>query len=493
MSLYVRVTVVCLLVAGGATACFAWNEGTPAQPPLPRKAIPESDAISQSQQLIRQVYESDFQAASSIPEPLVQKLLKAAADTGDDARRYALMIEAEEVAARASDYGRVMSLIEERAKVFLVNSHAARVEKLASCLTPKAKSNPDVLRNLYKYARETARRAEEQEALAEAKQAAELSASVAKAMLLAGKARKDGVLAKDGESKMQQAKMLVKAIEHRRSALAEYQEALEKLKHNPTDRAANGVVGRYLCVENADWDTGLPRLAESDQEPLASLAAEELRTLDVKTPDARSLFLLAGRWWEAADADDESEAFTSALRRHAASLYSIAFASLEDPLEKALAQKRMQEAPPAPVMTGGAAGPRRAGRPKDAIEWKGHFYQLVVTERAISKAHAAFLCGQSDGALVNVETEQELRFLQEMIGRAPIPNGKYHTGGFRMSGQEVRWMWSNGVPADEMISLPSARFGTDNWNDEGSEVYITKDGFFGFRARWGEGYICEWE
>jgi hypothetical protein len=61
-------------------------------------------------------------------------------------------------------------------------------------------------------------------------------------------------------------------------------------------------------------------------------------------PDAKEVFSLAAKWWAAADAKDMSDSLETAVKAHAGGLYESISELLDDPLDKALAEKRMRDA-----------------------------------------------------------------------------------------------------------------------------------------------------
>jgi hypothetical protein len=354
--------VVVSLICRESASCFGQQSGpatladllnTSERPPLKLQAtdtnvpfpavVPDEAAVKEAQGLMEQAYEDDYETATKNPEPLIQKLLAAAGQTKDPVRRYSYLISAEEAAVIGGDVGRTMELIDIRAGEFAIDGLQSRIDRLAEFLTPKAKTDLEFMARLYEHALETAERGVKQDSLEQAKAAAEMAASVAKSMFLTGKAKKNDGVADDGEAKQAQALALVKDIERRAGLFAEYQKALETIKAKE-DPAANGVIGRYLCFAAGEWTKGLPFLAKGDQKDVAEVAGEELRVFADGRPDAKEVFSLAAKWWAAADAKDMSDSLETAVKAHAGGLYESISELLDDPLDKALAEKRMRDA-----------------------------------------------------------------------------------------------------------------------------------------------------
>lgn len=311
-----------------------------ASPAEAREPIPAAAALAAAEARVRQTHEDDFRTGGTDPKPLIQKLLAAAEQSEDPAFDYALFLEAEKAAVAAGAVGLAMDAVDARAEQFDIDRLQARVERVADCLTPKARTDVGLLKALWEYAIENAENGLADESLPPAKKAAETAGQVAKALLAAGRARKDESLVADSMEKQTYAQGLVKSIGRRSAALAEYRKAVEALTTDADDPKANGVVGRYLCFEKNDWAAGLPALAKGDQEDLAAAAAGEieLSSSGEERPAAEKVLAVADAWWQASEA--------GAVRRHAASLYERVLPDIGDPDKRATATKRIANANP---------------------------------------------------------------------------------------------------------------------------------------------------
>jgi hypothetical protein len=119
---------------------------------------------------------------------------------------------------------------------------------------------------------------------------------------------------------------------------------MDRLKANPEERLANGVLGRYWCFVQEDWSKGLTALANGDQRQTAAAAISEVQALAADSPDPKALFDAAGKWWTVADGGEVSADAKAAIRRHAADLYRAVQTRLADPLDSQLARKRISDA-----------------------------------------------------------------------------------------------------------------------------------------------------
>lgn len=319
-----------------AACCWARQPGAAAA----RQPLPDAASVKAALELVRQAYEDDFKAAATDPEPLIRKLLAAAEETQDPASDYVLLLEAEKAAVAGGAVASAMEAVEARAKQFEIDGLLARAETIADCLTPKARADVGLLKVLWDHAVETAERGLEQEALPQARKAAEAADKVARALVAAGRARKDEVLVAEAENNQTLARGLAKTIARRTGLLAEYRKAADKLASDADDPKANCIVGRYLCFERDAWTGGLPALAKGDDAELAAAAKRELELFaaDDKQPEARDVLGLADMWWQASEAD--------AARRHAAAFYDRALPDIADPTKRALATKRIAAAHP---------------------------------------------------------------------------------------------------------------------------------------------------
>lgn len=325
------------LISGiGGWLCLGW------QPAAARDPVPDVAAIAGAEARVRQTHEDDFRTSGTDPKPLIQKLLAAAEQSEDPAFDYALFLEAEKAAVAAGAVGLAMDAVDARAEQFDIDRLQARVERVADCLTPKARTDVGLLKALWEYAIENAENGLADGALPLAKKSAETAGQVAKALLAAGLARKDDSLVADSEEKQNYARSLGRSIGRRSGLLAEYRKAAEKLANDADDQKANGVVGRYLCFEQNAWAEGLPALAKGDHENLAAAAAAEIELSKKgdQRPAAEELLAVADAWWQASEA--------GAARRHAASLYERVLPDIGDPDKRATVTRRIANARPDP-------------------------------------------------------------------------------------------------------------------------------------------------
>jgi hypothetical protein len=101
--------------------------------------------------------------------------------------------------------------------------------------------------------------------------------------------------------------------------------ARRTLAETPDDPVANGVIGRFLCFEKADFTRGLPHLAKSN-DGLRGLA---VRTLNVGD-NPNELLDVANGWWAVAENDNLSGTQQTIVYSHAVAWYKKAEPRVSD-------------------------------------------------------------------------------------------------------------------------------------------------------------------
>jgi len=341
----IRSVCVAPLVVLWLVMAWVWAQAPEAAPRPPddaRRPVPDDVEVEEALGLVKQAYEDEYTVARQNPAPLIQKLLAAAERTQDPARQFALLLAAEDAAAAGGDHSRVMEIIAIRSDQFAIDGLQARLDRLASFVSPKEKPAPEALLRLYDHAMAVAENSIEQEMLMQAKSAAELALNMSRSILLAGRAKKNDAIAADGDARQARAKQLLAVVERRSRAMAAYDEAIKTLEGEPDDPMANEIAGTYLCFHRGDWASGLPRLSKSATQAIAQSAAQEVALLAIDAPDAKDVFSLAGQWWTASEDPATSVDARTQLKAHATDLYKTVLEEIGDPLDKAIAEKRVR-------------------------------------------------------------------------------------------------------------------------------------------------------
>lgn len=363
---------------------------SPARADDGRLPVPPQDKVEDSLGLIRDAYQADYQTAkeSGEPEQLIAQLRASAGQETDAVRKYALLVEAENVAAAHDNYRKAVELLDARAQLFQIDGLALKRDLLKRLAGPKVSADLD----LCDQAMDTAREAMRSDRFGVASDAANLAVSIAKAIDREQKAaarklrRTDGrnvvAPAPIGVDLVKKATALQSQVTATEKLLEQYEAAAEKARTAPDDPAANGAIGSYLCFVRGDWQAGLPALAKSNLSEFASLAAAELKLTGSSGPmDPHHAFTIAGKWWSAAESKDFSDEREAAIKDHAAGLYAAIVDRLEVALERKLASSRLRgRAPhdpgaPHPAPRPPVAGPESSGRETPIADFTYEFHQ----------------------------------------------------------------------------------------------------------------------
>ena len=119
-----------------------------------------------------------------------------------------------------------------------------------------------------------------------------------------------------------------------------FSEGQEKLRSNPSDPAANLVVGKHTCLESGDWQGGLRMLAQCNDAKWKEVA--ELELAPPSTPD--DMVTLAARLYDLAAS--ERGWVRDAILLHASDWYRKAIPNLKGlkyAIAKATAESRLAE------------------------------------------------------------------------------------------------------------------------------------------------------
>jgi formylglycine-generating enzyme required for sulfatase activity len=386
-----------------------------------RLPVPPQEKVEESLALIRDAYERDYQAAkeSGEPEQLIAQLITLADQEADPVRKYALLVEAENVAATHDNYKKAVDLLDTRADLFRVDGLAIRGDLLKRLAGPRVSADLE----LCDQAMNAAQQAMQSERFDLASDAATLALGIAKAIDREQKAAARKQRKKNGGNfvappaiggdLLKKATALQLQVTAKQKLFEQYSDAEEKAKKSPDSPSANTVVGSYLCFVRGDWESGLPALVKGSTAPFGEIAAEELKVMAATVRQPQQIFELAGKWWGAAEgkfvADDQSEM----IKDHAAGLYEVVFASLTDPLERRVAESRIRSRPkqlrgarndrefpakPLRVAVNGLGGKRYVDPETFGPDWLGFNPKCSGAEKAWVK-EGAFACMASKGSL----------------------------------------------------------------------------------------------
>jgi hypothetical protein len=276
-------------------------EPTPAATPLvglAKKAmIPDDRELQQAREKLRAVFQNEWQAAKE-PRQLVEladKLLELAADTNErPAARYAMIDEAQKLAAQGGDLRKALSIIDDLSRQFDVN-------------LPVLKASAVELSS------EAAR------SIADRRRIAESATQVAEEMVEAGRFDLAGeviqvAVVQAGRAKDAELGKLAREIRDDVALSKRFwngaQEARDQLASDPDRADLHLRYGRFLCFRQRNWELGLPHLAKGSHPELAAIARLELE----EPASAERQMALGTAWAEAATSVDAHERAPVLLR-----------------------------------------------------------------------------------------------------------------------------------------------------------------------------------
>lgn len=291
-----------------------------------RAPVPAGPDLEKAQGTIREVFKAEFAKTKAADRlALATKLFQQAAETkGDPAAKFALLRDARDLAAKASDAFGVLRASEEMTAGFALKPG----EAIAAALDPLVASTNSAA---------TAKQIAEVLLLAadEARFAGDwagASAILKAAGAAAGKANAGAIV--------ERVRVKVKDVEAGRTEFEKAKEAFDTIQTRPGDAAASLVAGRYLAFVQQEWTAGIALLAKGSDEKLQGAAQRDLKAA-TGTDDER--IAAADGWYDlAANAETVLKPGMQIRAHH---WYVEAFAG-QGGLNKARVEKRIAELQP---------------------------------------------------------------------------------------------------------------------------------------------------
>ena len=358
-----------------------------ARPELPRKSrlpLPTPEAVAAATEVVRQAYagaiEEAKQSDSGTYDELLAKFRAAADQTEDPARKYALLLEAERMAAAADEYTQAFAIAQQRADEFEIDRLAARLGVVELLAQPPICEDEEAL----DYCVSLAEEALGAQRLDEAVKAGTAAAKIAKAMgvrdriNMAEVRRKTRFKALRLEDRQPVPKgndpigTLLKEITAARDGRMRYEVAMDALERSAGGAAEHEAAGRYECFVLGKWKSGLNHLASGDTLELKQIATleQDLESAGSITSVSGPMFALANQWWDLAD--EKKEVLTApekvAAKAHAARLYKLLIPLLTDAVDVALAGNRLVAAPCPEVLRSIEADAMRCSTAAEAVQ-----------------------------------------------------------------------------------------------------------------------------
>ncbi len=244
--------------------------------------VPAKNACQSALTALEKEHEAEYADRSAMArQALAGKLiLEAHGMTDASARRYVLLHEAARLAATIGDFGLVREAVGELRGAFAIDYETTMLE-LCDLMAPVLKLAPQQRTLSLMYA--------ELVPLAWAREDFASAAKYNTRALNMARVAGDAALAAAATKRAGE-------INEAEQAFPETLLARRKLLDAPDDPAANGVVGRFLCLYKGDFNAGLPLLAKSDLEDLKELAAHDLALRSGGANDVLAVLAVAEAW-----------------------------------------------------------------------------------------------------------------------------------------------------------------------------------------------------
>ena len=255
------------------------NDRPAAKPISVAVPVPDAAAREVATKKVREAFSTEFSSAKKDADKLAlaSKLETLSNESQEDpAAKYACLEMARDLFAEAGDLTRALGAVETLCSNYEVDALELK-SSLMKSLGPKVKGpllNKELIEKLFPLI-------DEMKSTEHFSQAVELATL---AGLAAGKAKDKAAQADAGALK--------KESEELAKEFAVADAARKTLESNADDAAAKLIWGRWLCLQKAKWDEGLPLLAGGDNAQLKSLAER-----DLKIPaDKAAMVELADGW-----------------------------------------------------------------------------------------------------------------------------------------------------------------------------------------------------
>lgn len=252
------------------------DDAPPERLPVPKSA-PQTPYANALRAENRQDYAN---RDAAVHLALAQKFQKQAAALGaDPVKQYVLLREARELATDAGNFDAAFSIIDDMARLFLVDPNELKVTVLSNAMDRSLIPKLELLDNYLK-----------------AGESALDSGNVQLAYQVTVLARKITRAANDPALTQRDRDFELRVHAARRDYAAVVA-AANKLRTNPDDAEACLLVGRYFCFMQRRWEEGLPLLAHGSDARLREIAEKDLEGPN----DADAMSDLADAYWDLPD------------------------------------------------------------------------------------------------------------------------------------------------------------------------------------------------
>jgi formylglycine-generating enzyme required for sulfatase activity/serine/threonine protein kinase len=249
------------------------------------------------------------------------------------------------------------------------------------------------------------------------------------------------------------------------------------LQRNPNDAAANDFLGRHWSFKQDDWMKGLPYLAKSGAVGLWSTAKKEL---DPETASPGDRVRLAKDWWTLAGQNGViSTEEATAIRKHAAAIYTAAVVGLTDPTDIEYANKWLDRDAEFRRLVGDKRPTEVTPNfPAGAIAFNGHTY--FFPREQTNQIEARLAAEKLGGTLAVIDDANENAFVAGHVhGPTWIGIGKSGKSWIQLAGgaRATYFSWDRGQPSngpgEAGVSINNAN-NAGVWHDH----YVTDQLFY---------------
>jgi hypothetical protein len=318
-------------------------------PPAARHPVPDSKAILEARQTIREAFADEVDAAADRPGAISRMLCAIARHTDDPARQYALLEDAERIAAAGDQVADAIAAAAQRSTTFELDPYATLMKTLGRWVDGKQAYNDAATMDAFSYCIAIARDAMDSEAFMKSKEAIDLAKKCVKGVEKHEKReaeqlrRESRGMAKIPPSKtpalLQQIKELDETRGLRQAAFREYELARQRLELNPDDPEAHRLAGGYLSFSKRNWQAGLEHFSRGDDAGMRNVSTRDMALQAASNP--RDAMAVADLWWNLAERV-KNPVHSQAMRDRARHLYQRVLPHLTDLVDRTLAERRIE-------------------------------------------------------------------------------------------------------------------------------------------------------
>jgi hypothetical protein len=251
--------------------------------------VPDAAAQEEEQRKVRDAFRARLDQASTPihKSKLAAELLRDAKESKDSAAaRFALLVEAGDLALAAGELARFREIVLEMVQRYEIDSFQEQARALVNASHTGIPST--VRTTLANFAIDLAQEAIQADAYDSAAQLAKAGFTFA-TKVMASKGRDPHIIG--------QARELREAIPRHKEQYDLAVKAEKALAQDPNNVKAVQFLGKYYALGKEQWDRGLPLLLKSDDATLKALAEAEHAAR--RSVTAADMLKLAGQWTEA--------------------------------------------------------------------------------------------------------------------------------------------------------------------------------------------------